>query len=62
MGLMPHNPDTLFRYCQHSKDHYVGRGAEACYCTQYGIIIASKKKNCKGFKRLGAQDRDRNDA
>ena len=53
MGNRPHIKDTLCRYCKNAKDHYNGKGAEACYCTQYGIIVARQKRECNGFRHLG---------
>ena len=38
--------DNVCRTCQHAKDHY----KEACFCTNYGIMISYGKTKCKGHK------------
>lgn len=57
------NGVTMCRFCANAKDHYAGKGAEACFCVQYGIIIAHKKERCKGYKSKtsGEDEKDAND-
>ena len=45
--------DRLCRTCARAKDHYSGKGAEACYCTQYGFIVSKPKYECRGYEGKG---------
>ena len=38
--------DNVCRTCQHAKDRF----REACFCTNYGIMISYGKTKCKGYK------------
>lgn len=36
---------NICKTCRNAKDRY----KEACFCTQYGIIVSYGKTNCKGY-------------
>ena len=40
------NRSNICKTCRNAKDKY----KEACFCTQYGIIIGYGKEKCKGYK------------
>ena len=53
-----HKPDNICRICAYAKDKYQGRYAEGCFCTQYGVIIARKKRECNGYVYRGHDNID----
>lgn len=45
---------NLCKMCRHSKDHF----RDCCFCTEYGIIIAYGKTNCKGYQPIIVKRKD----
>ena len=49
---------SLCDVCKWAKDKENVRNVKACYCTEYGIIIAHRKERCTGFEVRKQENRD----
>lgn len=43
---------SICEYCKWSKDKVKNQFVNACFCTEYGIIIAKRKERCRGFEQV----------
>ena len=48
----PHGKENLCTLCKWSKDKVQNEHVTACFCVNYGYIVAHRKERCKGFESM----------